>query len=161
MALSIVRNDITRMQVDAIVNTTNEYFQVGGLGVDAGIHDAAGPELKEALAEIGFCPAGSAVITSSFGITNCRYIIHTVGPYYIDGEHGESAQLRSCYVSVLALARKNGCRSLAFPLISTGAYRYPKAEAYSIATACIREFLLSLPALFFLYLCLFRNRRLY
>ncbi len=145
MALTIVRNDITKMDVDAIVNTTNEFFKVGGLGVDAGIHYAAGPELKEALAEIGSCPPGSAVITGAFGIHSCRYIIHTVGPVYRDGQHGEREQLQSCYRSILALAREAGCRSVAIPSISTGAYGYPKAEAYSIATACIREFLLSLP----------------
>ena len=145
MALTIVRNDITKMHVDAIVNTTNEYFEVGGVGVDAGIHYAAGPGLKKALAEIGYCPVGSAVITDSFNITSCRYIIHTVGPVYWDGSNGEAEKLKSCYRSILSLARGNGCRSLAIPSISTGAYRYPKAEAYSIATSCIREFLLSLP----------------
>ncbi|MBQ3756596.1 MAG: macro domain-containing protein [Oscillospiraceae bacterium] len=145
MALTIVRNDITKMHVDAIVNTTNEYFEVGGVGVDAGIHYAAGPGLKKALAEIGYCPVGSAVITDSFHITSCRYIIHTVGPVYWDGSNGEAEKLRSCYRSILSLARGKGCRSLAIPSISTGAYRYPKAEAYSIATSCIREFLLSLP----------------
>lgn len=145
MALSIVRNDITRMQVDAIVNTTNEFFEVGGLGVDAGIHCAAGPRLKVALDEIGCCPPGSAVITDSFDIPSCRYIIHTAGPVYIDGMHGERSQLESCYRSILALAREKGCASVAIPSISTGAYGYPKAEAYSVATACIREFLLTLP----------------
>ena len=145
MALTIVRNDITKMHVDAIVNTTNEFFEVGGHGVDAGIHYAAGPRLKEALAEIGYCPVGSAVITEAFGITNCKYIIHTVGPVYWDGRSGERDKLASCYRSILSLARQYGCRSLAIPSISTGAYRYPKAEAYSVATSCIREFLLSLP----------------
>ena len=145
MALIIVRNDITKMNVDAIVNTTNEHFEVGGLGVDAGIHHAAGPQLKEALARIGYCPTGSAVITDAFDIPGCRYIIHTVGPIYVDGRYNEKKQLESCYRSVLALAWEKGCHSLAIPLISAGAYGYPKAEAYSIATSCIREFLLSLP----------------
>ena len=145
MALTIVRNDITKMHVDAIVNTTNEFFEVGGVGVDAGIHYAAGPGLKAALAEIGSCPVGSAVITDSFNITSCKYIIHTVGPVYRDGTNGEAEKLKNCYRSILSLAKEKGCQSLAVPLISTGAYRYPKAEAYSIATSCIREFLLSLP----------------
>ncbi|MCR5090092.1 MAG: macro domain-containing protein [Oscillospiraceae bacterium] len=145
MALTIVRNDITRMEVDAIVNSTNEHFVVGGLGVDAGIHAAAGPRLQEALSEIGFCPVGSSVITPSFGISSCRYIIHTVGPRYLDGMHGERQLLRSCYRSILSLAREKGCRSLAVPSISSGAYGYPKAEAYALAASCIREFLLSLP----------------
>ncbi len=145
MALSIVRNDITRMEVDAIVNSTNEHLAVGGLGVDASIHAAAGPGLDAALKEIGFCPVGSAVITPSFNISSCRYIIHAVGPYYLDGAQGEREQLANCYRSILALARKHGCRSLAIPSISTGAYHYPKLEAYSIATSCIRDFLISLP----------------
>ncbi len=145
MALTIVRNDITRMEVDAIVNSTNEHFFVGGLGVDAGIHAAAGPGLREALSRIAFCPVGSSVITSSFGISTCRYIIHTVGPYYQDGKHGEPQLLASCYRSILSLAREHGCHSLAIPSISTGAYGYPKAEAYALATSCIRDFLLSLP----------------
>ena len=145
MAISIVRNDITKMNVDAIVNTTNEHFVVGGLGVDAGIHYAAGPRLQEALDEIGFCPVGSAVITGSYALTTCRYIIHTVGPVYIDGAHGEKELLESCYRSILTLAREHGCRSLAIPSISTGAYGYPKTEAYHTATSCIREFLFSLP----------------
>ena len=145
MALTIVRNDITKMHVDAIVNTTNEFFKVGGLGVDAGIHYAAGPQLKKALDQIGRCDPGSAVITDAFDIPFCKYIIHTVGPYYIDGRHGEREQLESCYRSILALAKEKRCQSIAIPSISTGAYGYPKAEAYSIATSCIREFLLALP----------------
>ena len=95
MALTIVRNDITRMQVDAIVNSTNEDLEVGGFGVDAGIHYAAGPRLRDALAEIGYCPVGSAVITDSFDIPQCKYIIHAVGPYYVDGKHGERRKLES------------------------------------------------------------------
>ena len=145
MALTIVRNDIVNMQVDAIVNSTNERLQPGGLGVDAGIHCAAGPRLAEALGEIGFCPTGSAVITPSFDISTCRYIIHAVGPAYRGGMSGESELLRSCYCSVLSLAREKGCRSVAIPAISTGAYAFPKAEAYRIATSCVRDFLLSLP----------------
>ncbi|MBQ9249125.1 MAG: macro domain-containing protein [Oscillospiraceae bacterium] len=145
MAFTIVRNDIVRMEVDAIVNSTNERFRVGGVGVDAGIRHAAGPGLDEALAKIGSCPAGSAVITGAYGIPTCRYIIHTVGPIYRDGRHGEEELLRSCYRSILSLARESGCRSVAIPSISSGAYAYPKKDAYRIATACIREFLFSLP----------------
>lgn len=145
MAFTIVRNDIVRMEVDAIVNSTNERFKVGGAGVDAGIRHAAGPGLDEALAKIGSCPAGSAVITGAYRIPTCRYIIHTVGPIYRDGLHGEAELLRSCYHSILSLARESGCRSVAIPSISSGAYAYPKKEAYRIATACIREFLFSLP----------------
>ena len=145
MALTIVRNDIVRMRVDAIVNSTNERLIPGGLGVDAGIHAAAGPELAEALREIGHCPVGSAVITDAFRIPACRYIIHAVGPVYLDGRHGEERLLRSCYRSVLQLARSHGCRTVAIPLLCTGAYGYPKSEGYRIATSVVREFLFSLP----------------
>ncbi len=145
MALTIVRNDIVRMRVDAIVNSTNEYLIPGGLGVDAGIHAAAGAELAEALRRIGCCPVGSAVMTGSFRIPTCRYIIHTVGPVYRDGRHGEERLLRSCYRSVLQLARAHACRSVAIPLLCTGAYGYPKSEGYRIATSVVREFLFSLP----------------
>lgn len=145
MALTIVRDDITRMQVDAIVNSTNERLCPGGTGVDASIHAAAGPALAEALQAIGGCAEGSAVLTDAFGISSCRYIIHTVGPRYRDGRHGEGALLRSCYDSILHLAREKGCRSLAIPSISSGAYGFPKDEAYHIATGCIRRFLYELP----------------
>ena len=145
MALTIVRNDIVRMRVDAIVNSTNERLIPGGLGVDAGIHAAAGPELAEALREIDCCPVGSAVITDAFRIPGCRYIIHTVGPVYQDGLHGEERLLRSCYRSVLQLARSHACRSVAIPLLCTGAYGYPKSEGYRIATSVVRDFLFSLP----------------
>jgi len=89
MALNIVRHDITKIKADAIVNSTNEYFDVGGLGVDASIHYAAGPDLKDALAEIGYCPVGSSVVTGSFNIPTCKYIIHAVGPRWKDGKHKE------------------------------------------------------------------------
>ena len=141
MALQIVHHDITKIEVDAIVNSTNEHFEVGGLGVDASIHYAAGPALAEALLKIGYCPEGSAVITDSFGIETCRYIIHTVGPVYEDGFSGERKLLMSCYRSVLNLARENHCSSVAIPLISAGSYGYPKPEAYLIATSAIREWL--------------------
>ena len=108
-------------------------------------HAAAGPALAEALQAIGGCAEGSAVLTDAFGISSCRYIIHTVGPRYRDGRHGEGALLRSCYDSILHLAREKGCRSLAIPSISSGAYGFPKDEAYHIATGCIRRFLYELP----------------
>lgn len=144
MALTIVRNDIVRMQVDAIVNSTNEQLIPGGLGVDAGIHAAAGPGLAAALRKIGGCPRGSAVITNAFNISTCRYIIHTVGPIYVDGRHGEERLLKNCYRSVLQLAKSHACRSVAIPLLCTGAYGYPKSEGYRIATSAVREFLFSL-----------------
>ena len=145
MALSIVRQDITEIEADAIVNSTNEHFIVGGLGVDAGIHHAAGPELDAALARIGSCPVGSAVITGSFRIKTCRYIIHAVGPAYTGGTPGERDEARRllerCYRSALSLAAENNCASVAFPLISAGAYGFPKVSAYLIATHTIREWM--------------------
>ena len=141
MALNIVRHDITKIKADAIVNSTNEDFIVGGLGVDASIHYAAGPKLQEALDEIGHCPIGSAVITESFNISTCKYIIHAVTPLYIDGRHGEKQLLQSCYRKVLTLAVNQGCRSIAIPLLSAGAYGYPIDEAYRIATSTIRDWM--------------------
>ncbi len=145
MALTIVRDDITRIHVDAIVNSTNTRLIPGGTGVDAAIHEAAGPELLKALQRFGSCETGSAIVTDSYGISTCKHIIHAVGPRYNDGRHGERLLLKSCYESILKLAREIGCRSLAIPSISSGAYGFPKAEAYQIATSCIREFLYSLP----------------
>ena len=141
MALNIVRHDITKIKADAIVNSTNENFEVGGLGVDASIHYAAGPKLQEALDEIGYCPVGSAVITDSFNIPTCKYIIHAITPLYINGRHGEKQFLQSCYRKVLSLAVNNGCKSVAIPLLSAGAYGYPMEEAYRIATSTIRTWI--------------------
>ena len=143
MALSIVRHEITKIKADAIVNSTNERFVVGGLGVDASIHYAAGPKLAEALDEIGCCPVGSAVITESFNISNCRYIIHAVPPVY-QGEDPHAQKLKllhKTYISVLNLAEEKKCRSVAIPLLSAGANGYPKKRAYEIATFCIRGWL--------------------
>lgn len=145
MALAIVRDDITRIHVDAIVNSTNEKLTPGGSGVDAAIHYAAGPELLKALSEIGTCKTGAAVATQSYGISSCQFIIHTVGPVYKDGKHGERKLLKKCYQSILSLARKLNCRSLAIPSISSGAYGFPKSKAYHIATSTIRKFLFELP----------------
>ncbi len=144
MALTIVRNDIVKMKVDAIVNSTNAYLHPGGYGVDAAIHAAAGPGLQEELNQIGSCGPESLVITGSHNIKTCSHIIHVVGPQYIDGKHGEAEALWNCYDRILNLAYKTSCRSLAIPSISSGAYAFPKEEAYKIATSCIRHFLFSL-----------------
>ena len=144
MALSIVRNDITKMEVDAIVNSTNENLIPGGLGVDASIRYAAGPALAEALAKIGHCPTGSCVVTEAYGIKDCRWIIHAVGPVCRPGSEADDAALiERCYRTVFRTAKAWGCRSLAVPLISAGANAFPKAEVYRIATAAARAFLLS------------------
>ena len=145
MALSIVHQDITEIKADAIVNSTNEQLAVGGLGVDASIHYAAGPELEKALEKIGTCPTGSAVITESFNIKTCKYIIHTVGPIYEGSSQTEKGKARRslerCYRSALELAVEHDCQSVAFPLISAGAYGFPKVTAYRIATHTIRDWM--------------------
>ena len=139
MPFEIVRNDITQMRVDAIVNTANPKPVIGS-GVDAGIHQAAGPELLAAREKIGRIGVGEAAVTPGFGL-NAKYVIHTVGPVWRGGLLGEGKLLRGCYESSLALALENGCESIAFPLISAGNYGFPKDEALRIALDAIRGFL--------------------
>ena len=139
MPLEIVRNDITKMQVDAIVNTANPRPIVGG-GVDRAIHKVAGTELLDARKKIGDIATGKAAITSAFNL-HARFVIHTVGPVWQDGEHGERELLSNCYVNSLQLAAENGCGSIAFPLISAGVFGCPSEVAIAVATQAIREFL--------------------
>ena len=140
MALEIIREDITRVKVDAIVNPTDEYYTGLG-GTDGRIHEAAGIKLREACDRLPSLSAGECIVTDSFNMDNCRYIIHTVGPVYVNGHHNEAVTLARCYISVLREAVNLKAKSIALPLISTGTFGYPKKEALSIATRVIREFL--------------------
>ncbi|MEE0740833.1 MAG: macro domain-containing protein [Emergencia sp.] len=140
MPFEIVRNDIVNMQVDAVVNTANPNPVIGS-GVDSGIHKKAGHELLEVRKKIGRIAFGDAAITPGFGL-DAKYVIHTVGPIWEDGNKQEEQILSSCYRKSLALAKENQCESIAFPLIATGNYGFPKPLALQIAVREISAFLL-------------------
>ncbi|MCL2126463.1 MAG: macro domain-containing protein [Oscillospiraceae bacterium] len=141
MPFTIIRNDITKLKVDAIVNAANTYLLMGG-GVCGAIFEAAGADqLQAACDKLAPIETGEAVITPGFNLP-ATYIIHTAGPVYRGGGNGEESLLRACYINSLALAVKNNCGSIAFPLISSGIYGYPKADALRVATDAIRSFII-------------------
>ena len=145
MKIKIIQGDITTLAVDVIVNAANQVM-LGGGGVDGAIHRAAGHELYEACLKVPEmrpgvrCPTGEARITPGFKLP-AKFVIHTAGPVYRDGQHGEPEKLAACYRNSLALAAENGCHSIAFPCISTGIYGYPKEEAAKIAVREVQDFL--------------------
>lgn len=140
MPLEVIRNDLTNMKVDAIVNSTDPTLTGSG-GVDGFIRKKAGPKMLKACTFLGGCRVGEAKITKGYDLP-CKYVIHTVGPQWIDGNHGEIELLKSCYLNSLELAKEKNCKTVAFPLISSGTYKFPKEKAFKTAFDTISAFLM-------------------
>ena len=157
MSIRIEQGDITKLAVDVIVNAANQVM-LGGGGVDGAIHRAAGKGLLEACLKVPEvrpgvrCSTGEARITPGFKLS-AKFVIHTVGPVYRDGQHGEPEKLATCYRNSLALAAENDCRSVAFPCISTGVYGYPICDAAKIAVREVHAFLADHPELEVIFCC--------
>lgn len=155
--IRIEQGDITKLAVDAIVNAANQVM-LGGGGVDGAIHRAAGKELFEACLKVPEvrpgvrCPTGEARITSGFKLP-AKFVIHTVGPVYRDGQHGEPGKLAGCYRNSLVVAIENGCKSVAFPCISTGVYGYPIRDAAEIAVREVKAVVATHPDLEVIFCC--------
>ena len=154
--IEVVEGDITRLDVDAIVNAANESL-LGGGGVDGAIHRAAGPRLLEECRGLGGCPTGEARITGAYDL-RARYVVHTVGPVWRGGDRGEDGLLESCYRESLRLAAEHGARTIAFPAISTGVYRFPVARAAGIAVRTVTAGLAEHPSIRRVVLCCFDAR---
>lgn len=153
MRLKVVEGDITTLACDAIVNAANITLRGGG-GVDGAIHRAAGPELLAECLQLGGCPTGDARLTRGYRLP-ARYVIHAVGPVWRGGQQGEEELLASCYRRALHLARQQGCLSIAFPCISTGAYGFPPERAAAIAVHTVQSLASEFPPDFTVVFCCF------